>query len=695
VAGLTPLQINVAAGLIANDGGLGVAPNVVSGISNVTSATTRIVSSWQNAISGMGTALGRGWVDNSTAVSIINLANNAPALYCYGPTDTFAGDGNKMAFYLPVPELGMGNLTAKVGGQVKFADPAGPSYTFTTVTSPFTIPSNLANTWIVENNKLSFKTAPAFNSTIEVAYFPTIRYVQLFVYGLLGAKIAGSYDYTKFVQIFTSAYGYTEQLNTFIKGSKKGATYLGPTFTNMNELTTGGWSSVTSQMAKFGLDLRASGNVINLQQVARLGYPSTLVATIKSIGNGYIGFEDKLRVFGVNQQVLNSIGNPGYVPDLGQERLIFRAMQRVTGDQLAEILSVLGCQTKNITSLDQALDITKIFPTSYSTLLSPNANGLQPIYVANTTNVNPIWNNLDPDLQSCTNAALGASNGAFRQSLQQITGINTKTSPAVANVITTLEINSSLNLVNSLTQPVPTSVVNFYANLAPGGTGPDNTYVLSDLIGSCAGLGNVPLYLNNYANAFNTLKGAAAYGQLCDLGNTLGATLQGTYGIPGVLGANVVIPSGPAAGNYGNSNAAVQLAVTTGILPQMTTRISTLTSTGTYTQALSAYNSLVDKIEKEITLLGNATINVGNVLKGPDTSIMSWSGQLTQFALDNTSGGANTLITLLANANTFTGQCMLASMAESRNQERLASEGRTTVTVADPNVVTVPTISSF
>jgi hypothetical protein len=697
MAGLSPLQINVAAGLIANDGGLRVAPSVVSGISNLTTATTRIVSSWTNAVAGLGTALEKSWVDNNTARSVLEIANAFPALYNYGPNDYFVGDGNKTAFYLPIPELGMGNLTVTVNNQVFRPDPRGPSYLFTTVTQPLNIPSNLGNSWVVDNNKLIFKTAPAFNNTIQVGYFPTSRYVQLFVYGLLGAKIAGQYDYTKFVQIFTSAYGYTDQLNTFIKGSKKGATYLGPTFTNMNELTTGGWSSVTTNMRTFGLDLKASGNVINFKTIDSYGLPSNLVATIKSLGNGFIGFEEQLRVFGVDQQVLNNIGNAGYTPDLAQEKLIFRAMQLVKSDQLLQILSVLGCTTKNIATLDQLLDLTKLLPNSYSTLLAPTANGLRNIFNTGGTSVNDIFSKLGPSLQACTNGALGSSNAAFKDSILQITGIATKDTGQVADVISTLEVNPSLTLVNNLTQPVPQSVVNFYANLAPGGSGPDGTYVLADLMGSCAGLGNVPLFINNYANAYNGINNKSAYGTLCDLGNTLGATLQGLYGVPGVLGANVVIPSGPAAGNYGNSNAAIQLAVVNGILPQITTyRDQLIVAAGSsYTNAVTAYNNMVNRIEQEITLLGNATINVGNVLKGPDTSIMSWSGQLTQFALDDTTGGANTLITLLANTSTFTGQCMLASMAESRNQERLASEGRTSITVTDSNTITVPTQTSF
>ena len=192
----------------------------------------------------------------------------------------------------------------------------------------------------------------------------------------------------------------------------------------MDELTTGGWSSVTTDTQTFGRDLAATGGVIDFFRISRFGYPSTLVANIREAGDGYIGFEPQLKALGIDQKTLNSIGNAGFEPDLGEERLIFRAMQRVTGSQLAEILSVLDCSTPNITSLDQCLDPRVLFPNSYQTLQAPTRNGLVPIFTSNlgpTAPVNDVLNQLGTDLQSVTSTELGAANTALRDSLLQIT----------------------------------------------------------------------------------------------------------------------------------------------------------------------------------------------------------------------------------------------------------------------------------
>ena len=55
---------------------------------------------------------------------------------------------------------------------------------------------------------------------------------------------------------------------------------------------------------------------------------------------------------------------------------------------------------------------------------------------------------------------------AFATSLQQISGITNMTLPVLANTIVNLQTTNNLPLISALTQAVPTSVANYFSNIA-------------------------------------------------------------------------------------------------------------------------------------------------------------------------------------------------------------------------------------
>jgi hypothetical protein len=62
------------------------------------------------------------------------------------------------------------------------------------------------------------------------------------------------------------------------------------------------------------------------------------------------------------------------------QKLMYRAMQTVTGDDLSQILQVLGVTTLGINTMADLLNPVKLFPLSYSSLTVPTPDGLRLIY---------------------------------------------------------------------------------------------------------------------------------------------------------------------------------------------------------------------------------------------------------------------------------------------------------------------------
>jgi len=62
-------------------------------------------------------------------------------------------------------------------------------------------------------------------------------------------------DYTIFIQLFNISSSYCQQINNFTSSATVVKNYLGSTFVNINSLTTGGFSQVSTNLNSFGSDL--------------------------------------------------------------------------------------------------------------------------------------------------------------------------------------------------------------------------------------------------------------------------------------------------------------------------------------------------------------------------------------------------------------------------------------------------------
>jgi len=304
-------------------------------------------------------------------------------------------------------------------------------------------------------------------------------------------------DLTEFAQIQGICDAYRGQANTQVNSSVN-SEIVGATFTDMQNLSSGGVSQVSPAFTEFGGDLVKLGNLIDLRALSSLGYPSTLLRQMLSVGGLLPGVYDALILAGLTEQQLSSFKQPDTVIALDEEVKIYRAFVLVTGDSLTQVLELLDIDSSvPVTNAAQLLDPKKIFPNSYKTLLiqEPAATGTVQninIYSASGT-INGAISGYFVDDESYQNLKKvipedqALANSALIRSLLQIKNITNLDFRDFAASTAALENNNGLGAVNSLAAPVPQSVQDAVDDSLATGTGPNNSLKLYDLIGTAAG----------------------------------------------------------------------------------------------------------------------------------------------------------------------------------------------------------------
>lgn len=252
--------------------------------------------------------------------------------------------------------------------------------------------------------------APLANSTLNVMYtigsatcpalsdaLPNtitniaVNYVTPGVTGIVATQanlVISASDLSKFCQAFSSATGYVALTNQVINTNQNSATYLGPTYTDMDSLTTGDVSNMSLALPTFGADLKKLGKLINLQNLGELGSPAALLYQLYSQGGALPGVNDALLAVGIAQSDINNVTDPNYDMADNVQKLAYQAMRGITGDALAQVLAILDVTTAGITSMADLLNPLKMFPNSFATLTTATTEGVRGIYKDTSGTVN-------------------------------------------------------------------------------------------------------------------------------------------------------------------------------------------------------------------------------------------------------------------------------------------------------------------
>ena len=335
---------------------------------------------------------------------------------------------------------------------------------------------------------LGASTCPALGASVPTASANTNPLLPTSEPGGFGNLVAnnaamylGDGEVDKFCQVFQIVSGYRSTTNTLICSAVNATTYLGPTFTTMNDLITGQATGVNLAVKCLGRDLAKSGDLINLAKLEDFGTPTGLlqqISKLAGIKSGTIGVvATALLDQGLTPKEIVSLCTPDSVNgalgggaggggngwaalpngavdpnELNKlQKKAYPALKNIKGTDLAEVLQILNVFTPNINNLADLLNLQKIFPTSWSSMTVPstaprnnNVPGVNILIFEPDGSLTPLVENALNDSTSivlpsgCDELAkiippeLAVANKVFQSSLQQISGISTISAPRLA-----------------------------------------------------------------------------------------------------------------------------------------------------------------------------------------------------------------------------------------------------------------------
>jgi hypothetical protein len=264
------------------------------------------------------------------------------------------------------------------------------SYKNTALISPFlnTLSSgNISANVVSTLETLAANTCAALSNSVPPAY--SSLGVQMTDVILAEAVVdICSNNVSKLAQAVNQAQGYTDPTSTFINSAVNSQTYLGNTFTTMNNMITGSVTSISLATGAFGTDLVNLGRLINLADLSNFGSPLALVQQLYSITGTIPTLSVAFINAGISNDIVLNLTSPTVSVIDSAQRLMYQAMTQITGDDLAQILTALGVTTVGITTMADLLNPLKLFPNSYQSLTAPTATGPEAIYVNSTGAVN-------------------------------------------------------------------------------------------------------------------------------------------------------------------------------------------------------------------------------------------------------------------------------------------------------------------
>ena len=503
--------------------------------------------------------------------------------------------------------------------------------------------------------------------------------------------ILGGGDLSKYtVQMFTSL-SYAQTAGEFIDGANTANNYLGNTFENFDILVTGGISGVSLAFEEFGNDLIGVGAAIDFDNLQHYGTPHSLIVTFVAL-NILEFIYPELIAQGVNPEAMKlKVINLDKSQQLSLvvQKKCYEAFKTVTGEKLDVIKAILRVTSAEVTTLADVLNTFKLFPTSRRTLTSVTKSGYRGIYTTDTGSVNEQFKNLGKDYYSIMSRDICDANQAFKRSLQQVKNITEMNSAALGTAVKELETNYGLDQINELNQPLPSDTHSYYTTSFASGSGTNGRFYLSDFVGSPAGIvHNDSLTIVNSTIAYLNSVGAldnitAAFVVLDDM-------LNGVYGVPDGSTVNpITIPGGNAgAGSYADYSDAAD-----GILDDVETYITTLTTN--YPDEVSALNDAYDAMAAQVSAEQSNLALAGVVFSETPSSssaTQSMVANLHSYAIQDDFRGVAELLEKMADTTTRAGQALVGALREGRNLSKLGTVG--VGTDALPHDVTQPTDSA-
>jgi hypothetical protein len=411
------------------------------------------------------------------------------------------------------------------------------------------------------------------------------------------------------------------------------------------------------------------------------------------------------------------------------QKFAYDGLTLIAGDELTQILDILDVTTPNITSLEQLLDPTKVFPLSYSTMQTPSPNGPIPIFGNNgsvNSSISATVNSYLPTSTGCDELgkiippADAVANKAIEVALKQINNIANTTVPDLAETILGGADNPWDPTQSYLADDVVNVGTDFYRAKSPGCTPAnfevppgvninDTDYWQPTSLGGLSTMKDLPLIQAQTSAvetsvaayiASNVATGTGPCGVLTTY-DVLGLALDSNDFAARLNTATTAINALQAAGSLAVLNAAyvsvlaavndagalVSIANANAAIATLSASpyVTTLNTAWTYTanlMNLSAKYTTEAGIDYFL-LQPNATLSTNSFVQN-----LPFYGRLTA------DGDAAEFLENLADVTTLGGQAIVGAMREGRNQERLNASGlyNTTQIPSNPVVAPIPVI---
>lgn len=551
-----------------------------------------------------------------------------------------------------------------------------------------------------------------------------------------GKAYLGDGDIGRLAQGFMAVQGYINTTNNFINTSLNANEYLGPTFTNMDNLVTGDIASINTNLPAFGQDLAAQGQLVDLSKLELYGTPAGLLQQISSVakiqGQALPQIQEKLLAAGLSISDIstlinnNRVGlfNPTGVSDNEFDRLqkiAYSAFADISGDDLALILDILDITTPNITSLGQLLNPVVMFPNSFATMQTPSPDGPIAIFGSNgavNSNIAPTVSSYLPTASGCDELgkiippANATANKAIQVSLQQVGGIADNTLPEFAEVIkgytdSVWNINDEY-LVNSI---VADNGTNYLAvQDVPIGTDiTDTDYWTPTNLGGLSTMADLPLIQaqttpvdSSVTSYFDTsIATGSGPGGVITTYDVLGLALDINDFASQLDTATTAINALQGAGSLNTLNTAYTTILAAGndaaVLTQITNAnnaIAALSASPYVTTLNTAWNYMANYLNIEKGYQIQAGVDYFNLQAGEKVSVYGFVQNLPAYGQLTQAGDAAEYLENIADTNTLGGQAIVGVLREGRNQVRLQDAGILTANQipADPPVDPIPEI---
>lgn len=467
-------------------------------------------------------------------------------------------------------------------------------------------------------------------------------------------------SYSDFLSTFNACNGKRSSLNGVIKPLIKSTTFLDGIYSNMNDLITSDITGVNLSTFYWGQDLIASGRAIDLKSISNFGSPIVLLRTLSKNKAMTLALNTLLYDAGFTSDTLDNLIN-GKQPTLTEEKLLYDIYSSLIGDDLTDICTILNCQTLNLDTLADLLNVKKLFPNSFksltfpvynSTTLPTNSKTYFLIFSADTVNIIPN-NGVGTRLAGILPLDIAYSCDAFSIAMLQIKNIQNMNIEKFSQVVTNIENVNGLG-VNGTNVPVNVASATYSYNQFAKGSGPDNTYTMCDFFGSMTNLHYNWATLEQQIQGLQSSTLTTAYNNIYTLLNGAGpyTTLQGLIDI---------------ANNE--------------ILNIMTANPSKATALNT------TYDDFGTKLTKERNARTLALPSL-TYLTSDITDISLFTDSLDTYGNDTEPCGSCAVLTDIADTTLLGGNSLIAAMREARNAKRLGYTGGT----LDNEIDTVPLV---